>query len=176
MLEILFSLGFGSGWLQPGAGCETAFISLFKQRLTDIFKQVWSASILQKGMRAMYRDFESVFGSEKYFDFVDIKCFKDYLVKLRLGSLPLNSSTFNPLSPCDTTVCWYYCNEVENEKQLIYVCPLYDNIRARYLNGIMTGRQSGIIDYDVILFILQWTLEHLSNMRCVFGKNMSKLW
>ena len=91
-------------------------------------------------------------------------------MKLRLGSFPLNSSTFNPLSPCDTTVCCYYCNEVENEKQLIYVCPLYDNIRARYLNGIMTGRQSGIIYYDVILFMLQRTLERLYFMQCVFWK------
>ena len=64
-------------------------------------------------MYAKYRDFKSVCGSENYFEFVDIKCFRDYLVKLRLGLLPLNSSTLNSLSPCDTTACYYYSNEVE---------------------------------------------------------------
>ena len=106
--NILFSLGIGYVWLQQGVGCETAFISLFKQRFTDIFKQ-------QKDMYAKYRHFKSVFGSEKYFDFVDTKCFRDYSVKLRLGLLPLTSSTFNSWSPCDTTACCYYCNETETE-------------------------------------------------------------
>ena len=93
-------------------------------------------------MYAKYQNFKSVFGSEKYFDFADTKCFRDYLVKVGLGLLPLSSSTFNSFSSCDTTACCYYCNETENEKHLIYFCPLYDNIRARYLNGILTGRQS----------------------------------
>ena len=31
-------------------GCDRAFISVFKQRLTDIYQQEWSASILQKDM------------------------------------------------------------------------------------------------------------------------------
>ena len=78
--NILFSLGFGYVWLQQGVGCDRAFISVFKQRLTDIYQQEWSASILQKDMYAKYRDFKNVFESERYFEFVDIKCFRDYLV------------------------------------------------------------------------------------------------
>ena len=46
--NILFSLRFGYVWVQQGVGCETTFISLFKQRLTGIFEQELSASILQK--------------------------------------------------------------------------------------------------------------------------------
>ena len=37
--------------------------------------------VLQK-----YRDFKNLFESERYFEFVDIKCFRDYLVELRLGT------------------------------------------------------------------------------------------
>ena len=116
--------------------------SLFEQRLTDMHKQERRASILQNDMYAEYRDFKSVLGSKKYFEFVDIKCFRVNLVNLRLGLLPLNSSPFNCLSPRDTTACCYCCGENENEKQLIYFRPLYDNTRARYLNGILNGRQS----------------------------------
>ena len=35
--NILFSLGFGYVWLQQGVGCDRAFISVFKQRLTEIY-------------------------------------------------------------------------------------------------------------------------------------------
>ena len=35
--NILFSIGFGYVWLQQGVGCDGAFISVFKQRLTDIY-------------------------------------------------------------------------------------------------------------------------------------------
>ena len=47
--NILFSLGFGYVWLQQGVGCDSAFISVFKQRLTDIYQQEWSASNTAKG-------------------------------------------------------------------------------------------------------------------------------
>ena len=63
-----------------------------------MYKQKWSASILQKAMYAEYGDFKSIFGSEKYLEFVDIKCFRNYfvkLVKLCLRSLTLNSCAFN---------------------------------------------------------------------------------
>ena len=52
----------------------------------------------EKKKYAKYRNLRNVFGSEKYFGFVDAKCFRDYLVKLRLGLLPLISSTFNSVS------------------------------------------------------------------------------
>ena len=46
-------------------------------------------------MYAKYRDFKNHFESERYFEFVDIKCYIDHLVKLSLGLLPLNKSAFS---------------------------------------------------------------------------------
>ena len=71
---------------------------------------------------------------------------------LRLGLWPLNSSAFNSTSPRDATACCQYCNEFENEKHLIRFCPVYDNITARYLNGVLIGRQpsSNILRCDII--------------------------
>ena len=97
--NILFSLGIGYVCLQQGVGCDTVFISLFKQRLTDIFKQKRSASLLQKEMYAKYRNFKSVLRSEKYFNFVNTKSLRDYLVKLRLELFPLNSSNLTLYLP-----------------------------------------------------------------------------
>ncbi len=92
-------------------------------------------------MYAKYRDFKNVFESERYFEFVDIKCFRDYLVKLRLGLLPLNNSAFSSLFSRDTPDGCDYCGEFEDEKHLICFCPLYENIRVKYLSGLLTGPQ-----------------------------------
>ena len=102
-----------------------------------MYKQEWSASILQKDMYAKYRDFKKFFVFERYFEFVDIKCFRDYLVKLRLGLLPLNNSAFSSLFSRDTPDGCDYYGEFEDEKHLICFCPLYENIRVKYLSGLL---------------------------------------
>ena len=127
-------------------GCNKALgaIELSSQYLSKdlrLYKQEWSTSILQKDMYAKYRDFNNKNESERYFEFVDIKCFRDYLVKLRLGLLPLNYSTFSSLFSRDTPDGCDYCGEFEDEKHLICFCPLYENIRVKYLNGLLTGPQ-----------------------------------
>ena len=93
-------------------------------------------------MYAKYREFKSVFVSEGYFEYVDIKCFRDALVKLRVGLLPLSNSAFKNVFSCDTTGLYCYCNETEDERHFICFCPLYENIRVRYLNGMLTRPQS----------------------------------
>ena len=103
-------------------GCNKALGAIelsSQQKLTDIYKQEWRASILQKYMNAKYRDFETFLESERYFEFVDIKCFRDQLVKLRLGLLPLNNSPFSNLFSRDTPDGCDYCGEFEDEKHLI---------------------------------------------------------
>lgn len=79
--------------------------------------------------------------SKNVFEFVDIKCFRDHLVKLRLGLLPLNNSAFSSLFSRDTPDGCDYCGEFEDEKHLICFCPLYENIRVKYLSGLLTGPQ-----------------------------------
>ena len=82
-------------------------------------------------MYAKYRDFKTFFESERYFEFVDIKCFRDHLVKLRLGLLPVNNSVFSSLFSRDTPDGCDYCGEFEDEKYLICFCPLYENIKVK---------------------------------------------
>ena len=138
--NILFSLGFGYVWLQQEVGCDKTFLSVFKQRLMDIYVQEWNASVMHKDMYERYRSFKTIFGSEMYFKFVDIKCFRDSLVKLRLGILPLNGSglksTFGNVSAA--TCC--FCNEVETEEHFVCYCPLYNDIRKKYLSWLGNGR------------------------------------
>ena len=94
-----------------------------------------------KGYLCKISRFQNFFESERYFEFVNIKCFRDYLVKLRLGLLPLNNSAFSSLFSRDTPDGCDYCGEFEDDKHLICFCPLYENIRVKYLSGLLTGPQ-----------------------------------
>ena len=97
-------------------------------------------------------EISKTFLSERYFEFVDIKCFRDYLVKLRLGLLPLNNSAFSSLFSRDIPDGCDYCGEFEDEKHLICFCPLYENIRVKYLSGLLTGPQcyNSLLQCDTI--------------------------
>lgn len=131
----LFSLGFGYVWLQQGVGCENTFVSLFKQRMFDMYLQEWNSSIVSKDIFQNYRLFKKVFESERYFDFVDKKCFRDSLVKLRLGVLPIGASCFRKTFGRDRNSLCKFCNVVEDENHFVLECPLYAHIRTKYIRA-----------------------------------------
>jgi hypothetical protein len=131
----LFSLGFGYVRLQQGVGCEKTFVSLFKQRMFDMYLQEWNSSIVSKDIFQNYRLFKTVFESERYFDFVDKKCFRDCLVKLRLGVLPIGASCFRKTFGRDRNSLCIFCNVVEDENHFVLECPLYTHIRTKYIRA-----------------------------------------
>ena len=138
----LFSLGFGDVWLHQGVGDERVFMIRLRQRMIDIFQQEWSASIESKEMYQYYRQFKSVFSTEMYFDHMNIKHFRDCLVKLRLGLLPLKGAAFKSVFSVIGADRSCYCGEVEDEMHFVCSCPLYKNIRERYLSPICIGPMS----------------------------------
>ena len=130
----LLSMGFGYAWLQQGVGCEKTFISLFKQRMSDMYLQEWNGSIASKAIFQNYRTFKTVFESESYFNFVDKKCFRDCLVKLRLGVLPIGASCFRRSFGRNQNILCKLCNVLEDENHFVFDCPLYVNARSKYIN------------------------------------------
>ena len=140
----LFSLGFGYAWLNQGVGCETSFFALFKQRMIDHFLQEWYSSVLNKDTYSTYCLFKTSFEPGPYFEFLDYRCFRDYLVKLRVGVLPINGSSFRrTFSESHNKLC-PLCDVIEDENHFIFVCPMYAEIRNKYLRG--TSNQY----YDVL--------------------------
>jgi hypothetical protein len=131
----LYRLGFGFVWLQQNVGCIRSFLVLFKQRMVDNFIQDWDSSINEKDMYLNYRLFKPVFGCESYFDFMDVKRFRDCFVKLRLGVLPIGASHFRRTLYEDLNTFCSLCNVLENEDHVIYHCPLYGAERTKYINA-----------------------------------------
>ena len=85
---------FGFVWLQKSVGNERAFLAILKERLCDDFNQEWNTAINSSEKFCLYASFKSNLLAENYLDFVQIKCFRDVLIKLRMGVLPLNANRF----------------------------------------------------------------------------------
>ena len=136
--------GFGYVWLQQGVGCEKAFIACFKKRLVDVYQQEWNSSVMCKDMYAHYRSFKTAFEAEPYFQWMNIKCFRDSLIKLRLGILPINGSAFRSVIGHDASRVCDYCQHgvIENEEHFVFTCPLYASLRAQYLEILVNNRMS----------------------------------
>ena len=91
---------------------------------------------MEKDIFSTYRLFKTQFESEKYFDFIDLRCFRDGLIKLRVGVLPINGSVFKRTFSDTANYLCPACKCIEDEHHFIFSCPVYDDIRFKYLNGI----------------------------------------
>ena len=56
--EILNSAGFGFVLEEQGVGNEREFLSIFKQRLIDMFRQNWIAKLMGSDGYKVYRTFK----------------------------------------------------------------------------------------------------------------------
>ena len=82
--------GFCDVWLQQNVGHLNRFVSFFKQRLLDQFEQDWSDSITSKERFEFYSIFKHSIHTEKYIDFVQLRCFRESYIQLRFGISPIS--------------------------------------------------------------------------------------
>ena len=88
--SIFFLYGFEEAWYNQGVGCETNFLSEFKQRCRDIDLQQWNSDISTYSRLESYRLFMSSFTIEPYL-LIEMKpIFKSTLTAFRLSNHVLN--------------------------------------------------------------------------------------
>jgi hypothetical protein len=156
----LFRLGFGYVWLQQSIGNEKMFLSELKQRMIDMYKQEWHSSVTTKHIFQNYRIFKEDFGTERYFEQLQDKRFRDCYIKLRLGVLPINGSWFRSLFGKNDNLC-SLCLTIEDENHFIFSCPLHLKLRQKYINArfvnftnfLKFGNQDDIYKLSVYLFL-----------------------
>ena len=106
---------------------------VFKRRVSDMFTQELTADIRDKERYVTYRCFKKTFEAERHLSDINIFCFRVALAQLRLGVLPINSNMYR-YSECPTNRNCVFCPDVvENEDHFLLVCPLYTDLRNRFL-------------------------------------------
>jgi len=131
--EILSSTGFYFVWLNQGVGDIAKFIMVFRQRLIDIYRQEWWGSIRNKERYFVYNLFKTAFQSERYLSTIDIYCFRVAFSQVRLNALPINANIHRYSENIALKYCVFCKDVIENEHHMIYVCPLYSDLRNRFI-------------------------------------------
>jgi len=132
--QILFSNGYGYAWLFQSVGCEKIFLHNLRQTLIDSFKAGWHGKITISEKYQFYSSFKSVIGKELYLcqPFLP-KCFRDILIKFRLGVTQINSHRFKFDINQDRLYCPFCHVLKETEIHVLFQCPAYSDLRMSYL-------------------------------------------
>ena len=134
--QTLFRLGYGFVWLNQGIATEQHFIAQLKQRFIDVSSQEWMANLRGSTRFDMYIWFKTLIKDETYLDFVWVKCFRDALIRFRLGITELKTHKNRYNSHVADNNC-PFCKAVEqNEYHFLFHCEKYETVRPENLKHI----------------------------------------
>ena len=102
------------------------------KKTIERFKLKWSTKISDSDRFSTYHIFKSVLQAGKYFNDITIKKFRDTLIRLRLGINELGVNKRFQLESMNKT-CPLCPNVLEDETHLLFNCPVYANVRLKYL-------------------------------------------
>ena len=111
---------------------------MFKQRLKDNYIQEWHISTNETSKLNYYCKYKSIFEMEKYLTVVSIRKYTIALSKFRCSSHNLEIERGRRTNvPRNVRYCMF-CSEkglthIEDEFHVLLVCPLYEQLRVRYL-------------------------------------------
>ena len=147
---LLCNNGFGDVWLQQNVGDLSAFLCVFRQRLLNQFQQDWFASVSTSERFEIYSSIKPAFVTEKYFDYVQLRCFREAYTRFRFGISPIfihklrykrNILPHNLLCP----VCK---REIEDEMHILFVCDAYSDFRR---DVACLANQTHVDDIDNVM-------------------------
>ena len=113
--QTLFCLGYGFVWLNPDVATEQHFIAQLKQRFIDVYLQEWMANLIGSPCFYMYILFKTSIKYETYLDFVRVNCFRDAVIRFRLGITELKTHENRYISHVAYNNC-PFCNVVEENE------------------------------------------------------------
>ena len=118
----------------------------FSRNDCDDFKREWTTAINSSERCCLYASFKSNLLTENHLDFVWIKCFRDVLIKLRMGGtpyFPLNANRFRYAHENASKILCSFCEtEVKDEVHFICFCPLYKELHQKYIHRYLQTEHS----------------------------------
>ena len=123
---------FVEAWYNQGVGNTEISISLFKQRVYDIYKQSWESRLRESPRATFYRAIKDMHMKSNYFGILSVGCHRSAMIKLITSShrFAIELGKWDlPVVPRHQRACPGCIVSPEDEYHLIVVCPLYGNIR-----------------------------------------------
>ncbi|XP_067664324.1 uncharacterized protein [Haliotis asinina] len=138
--QLLSSFGFGDVWWFQDIGDMDRFLMLFKQRICECNVQVMFDNISTSYRLKHYLQLKSCFDTEYYVMNIRNWELRRCFCLLRLDELPIQT-TIGRRYGIDKRLCFCkYCNDkiVEDVMHFIFVCPMYNLVRARYIPSLFS--------------------------------------
>ena len=131
--KILVTNGYAYVWENGGIEFIKSFCRSFKQRLIDQFWQNWHAELYNSDRYEIYRSLKLNHSLETYVESLSISKFRSVYARFRMGITKIrnNERFHHPLSSRKCLVC--ELDENEDESHFLLKCPLYDDLRQRFL-------------------------------------------
>ena len=136
---MLNNFGFGYVFENPTVVQVNSFISEFKCRLVDNFKQEWYGKMNNSTVLDMYKVFKSCLEYETYLDLLPRRL-RLFFVRLRVSAHPLRIQTGRYAQnniPRNERYC-LCCNDLdlEDEYHFICICRCYTDLRKTFISRI----------------------------------------
>ena len=165
--NLLSNTGFYFVWLYQGTGNIEMFLQTLKQRLIDMYKQDWNGTIRDSDRYEDYRQYKSLLEPEKYLTMIDNRPKKIAFTMARTNMLPINANLYRHKGTDSDKDCLICKGQVENERHVMYVCPMYTSLRKKFLGQlaelpiqVLLNGQIKITTYKVSAYLL-----HCMNLR-----------
>ena len=92
-----------------------------------------------------YRKFKSVLEPEKYLDSIRQKCFRDALIRFRLGISDINVHKNRCKASVYGNDCPFCPGVEENECHLCFKCSMYNDIRPDVMKNVEPYQESALL-------------------------------
>lgn len=162
--DLLSRLGFLIVWETQGVGNVKAFLNIFKQRVGDVFRQNWHSRLENSTRARCYIAFAD-FQYQNYLDVLNITKYRENLSRLRLSSHRLEVEVGRWAKPnkipYQNRKC-KVCHVLEDEFHFLLECPLYTDLRKRYINKFFWARPNMLKFIELISISHGKTLKQLS--------------
>ena len=136
--DLLYKHGFKSVYINGGTKSEKAFLAILRRKMIDEFKSNWQTKLTGSDRFATYTSFKQNLHLENYINEIGIKKFRDPFIWMRLGINDLGINKRYGQTSDLTSKCKFCPNKIEDEVHFIFDCPLYYDVREKYINPLFS--------------------------------------
>ena len=154
---ILDELGFSYVWLNQKHIVPN--FTLLKQRITDQYKQEWLIIVNDSSKLSYYRLYKNYVSleTEKYLSISNHR-YRNALCKFRVSAhnLEIETGRYLRIAPQEKICKCCTSNNIESEYHFLLVCPLYTDLRRKYLPRFC------------------WSFININKFKCLMGNDTER--
>ena len=131
--DLLIRHGFGEAWAYQGVANTKYFVSMFKQRLYDMYGQSWHAALTEHSKASLYTLFKDSFVPSLYLDVYNWKTLVRFFTRNHHLNVEVGSWHKPNKIPYEQRYCFYCQDDIEDEFHFVLCCPIYKDVRVKYI-------------------------------------------